>query len=51
MSKDAKLLFISLGIFAVTILIIIMNSKFYCYDVEYQNLDGVHTKRVCEQRY
>lgn len=51
MSKEAKLLLVSLGMFALALFLIIMNTKFYCYDVEYQNLEGVHTKRVCEQRY
>jgi hypothetical protein len=50
MSKDAKLLFISLGLFLLVCTIVIFNSKYECNEIKYQNLDGVHTKTICKEK-
>jgi len=50
MSKDAKMLFISLGLFLLMCIIIIFNSQYECYKVEYQNLNGTHSRQECHSK-
>lgn len=50
MSKDAKLLFISLGLFLLVCTVAIFNSKYECHEVRYQNLDGPQTKTICKEK-
>lgn len=49
MNKDLKMLLISLGLLFVTVLIIYLTTNYSCYTVRYQNLEGTHSKQVCEK--
>jgi hypothetical protein len=48
MSKEAKLLFISLGLFILAIVYMYVSSNYKCNTIEYQNLTGMHQETVCQ---
>jgi len=50
MSKDAKMLFISLALFFIACVIIIFNSQQDCNTIEYQDLNGTHSTYECQDK-
>jgi len=50
MSKDAKMLFISLALFFIACVIIIFNSQHDCGTIEYQDLSGTHSQYECHDK-
>jgi hypothetical protein len=50
MSKDAKMLFISLGLFFIACVVIIFNSQQDCRTIEYQDLNGTHSQYECHDK-
>jgi hypothetical protein len=49
MNKDLKMLLISLSLLFITVLYIYLTTNYSCHTVKYQNLDGTHSKEVCEK--
>ena len=50
MSKEAKMLFISLGLFFIACVIMIFNSQQDCRTIEYQDLNGTHSQYECHDK-
>lgn len=50
MSKEAKMLFISLGLMVVGIFLLFVNHNYNCHQLEYQTLEGTRYKMVCEEK-
>ena len=48
MSKEAKLLFISLLLLVLGVAYMYVSQHYTCFTFEYQNLSGTHSKTVCE---
>jgi hypothetical protein len=47
MSKEAKLLFISMALVVLGAIALWLSAR-TCDTIEYQDLDGTHTMQVCE---
>ena len=50
MSKDAKVMLITLGLFFAVCVILIFNSQQECSVIEYQDLKGTHSQYECHQK-
>jgi len=50
MSKDGKMLFITLFLFLVICVILIFNSEKDCSTIKYQDLHGTHSQYDCHDK-
>jgi hypothetical protein len=48
MNKDLKMLTISFGLLVGLVFVLYFVENYQCSTVEYQNLSGEHSERVCE---
>jgi hypothetical protein len=49
-NKDAKMLFISLGLFFIACILLVFNSQRECTTIKYQDLQGTHSKYECHDK-
>jgi hypothetical protein len=50
MSKEAKLLFVSLFLLVFAVVLIYLDQHYECGVVEYQDLKGIHSKTECHEK-